>query len=103
MISIDSLFDLSHSIAGELLQMDQQPWEVLPHISEIIYALGEKLDPEIYDHPGDGIWIARDATVAPSAYLGGPVIVDCGAEIRHCAFVRGKLALLDPCPNGIFA
>ena len=26
----------------------------------------------------------------PSAYIGGPCIIDHGAEIRHCAFIRGS-------------
>ena len=30
------------------------------------------------------------ASVAPTAFLGGPLIVDEEAEIRHCAFIRGS-------------
>ena len=36
------------------------------------------------------IWVAKSATVAPTACLNGPCIVDEEAEIRHCAFVRGS-------------
>ncbi len=34
--------------------------------------------------------MAKSATVAPTACLNGPCIVDEEAEIRHCAFVRGS-------------
>ena len=36
------------------------------------------------------VWIAKSATVAPTAYLGAPLIIDEEAEIRHCAFIRGS-------------
>ena len=26
----------------------------------------------------------------PSGYIAGPCIIDSGAEIRHCAFIRGN-------------
>ena len=32
----------------------------------------------------------KSASVAPTAFLGGPLIVDEEAEIRHCAFIRGS-------------
>ena len=38
----------------------------------------------------ENVWIARSATVAPSACLKGPLIICHGAEIRHCAFIRGS-------------
>ena len=39
---------------------------------------------------GEDVWIARTATVAPTASINGPCIVCDGAEVRHCAFVRGS-------------
>ena len=34
--------------------------------------------------------MAKNAVVASTAHLGGPLIVDEEAEIRHCAFIRGS-------------
>ncbi len=34
--------------------------------------------------------MAKSATVAPTAFLNGPLIIDEDAEIRHCAFIRGN-------------
>ena len=48
------------------------------------------MDPEKFEQRGEDIWIAKSATVAPSACLNGPLIIDEDAEIRHCAFIRGS-------------
>lgn len=90
MIEIKDLLDLSKTIAAELFEGKTYPWEVLDEIKPFILKLGETLDPEEYDHPAEGIWIAKDAKVFPSAYIGAPCIIDHEAEIRHCAFIRGS-------------
>ena len=36
------------------------------------------------------MWIAKDAKVAPTAFINGPAIIGKGAEVRHCAFIRGN-------------
>ena len=87
---ITKLFDVSQTIAHELLDGCEYPWEVLPRISEYIIELGSRLPQELYEKRGDNIWIAKSAKIAPTACLNGPLIVDEGAEIRHCAFVRGS-------------
>ena len=52
--------------------------------------LGKSLPADKFEKRGEDIWIAKSATVAPTACLNGPLIVDEEAEIRHCAFVRGN-------------
>lgn len=90
MVEIKELFDLEKTIAAELFAGKTYPWEVLPEIKDFILKLGETLDQTEYDHPSDGVWIAKDAAVFPSAYIGSPCIIDHGAEIRQCAFIRGS-------------
>lgn len=85
-----NLFDYSKTIAKPLLEKVEYPWEALPRIKDFIIELGKTLDPEIYEQRGENIWVAKSATVYPSAYLGGPLIVCENAEIRHCAFIRGS-------------
>ena len=89
-LEIRNLFDLTHTIAAALFDGKTYPWEVLKDIKPFILALGATLDEAAFDHPAEDIWIAKDAKVAPTACLNGPLIVDSGAEIRHCAFVRGS-------------
>ncbi len=87
---ISHLYDLTKTIAGEYLAQFEYPWEALAGISDFILELGPKLDPERFEQKAKNIWIAKSATVAESACLNGPLIIDEEAEIRHCAFVRGS-------------
>lgn len=85
-----NLFDLSHSLAGQAIGGYRFPWEVLPHISDIILAIGAALSPEEYDVRKGNIWIAKDAKIAPSATITGPCIIGKGAEVRVSAYIRGS-------------
>ena len=87
---IENLFDLNETIAADLFEGCTYPWEVLPRISGFIKELGEKLDPEEYEKKGEDVWIAKSATVFPTAYIHGPAIIGKNAEVRHCAFIRGN-------------
>ena len=89
-IEINHLFDLSHTIARELFERKRYPFEILPEISDFIVKLGNMLSEDLFEKRGENIWVAKSATVAPTAYLNGPLIIDEGAEIRHCAFIRGS-------------
>ena len=88
--AIAALYTLEETIAGELFEGLTYPWEALPKIKDFIIALGERLPEEKYERREGNIWIARSAKVFPSAYIGGPAIIDEEAEIRHCAFIRGS-------------
>ncbi len=87
-ICIEKLYDLKETIAKELFEGKTYPWEVLPLIHDYILKVGPTLNPEEYNQIGDDVWIAKSATVAPTAYIHGPCIIDKDAEIRHCAFIR---------------
>lgn len=90
MLEITELLDLTKTIAAPLFVGRTYPWEVLPELKEFIIELGKTLPEDEYEQRADNVWVARDATVFPSAYLGAPCIIDHGAEIRHCAFIRGS-------------
>lgn len=87
---VKGLFDTSHTIAAKIFVGDAYPWELLDKIKDHIIELGKHLDPALYDDRGNGVYIAKDAIIAPSACINGPCIIDSGAEIRHCAFIRGS-------------
>ena len=88
--TIENMLDLNETIAKELFEGKTYPWEVLPEIGTFIKKLGESLDPEEYERRGEDVWIARTASVAPTAYINGPAIIGKNAEVRHCAFIRGN-------------
>lgn len=87
---IKELYTLEETIAKDIFLGVTYPWEVLSRIKDFIVALGETLPEEKYERREGNIWIARSAKVFPSAYIGGPAIIDEEAEIRHCAFIRGS-------------
>ena len=87
---ITNMYDLSKTIAADLFKGATYPWEVLPRIGAFIIALGETLDEEKFFRRGENIWVAKSAKIATTASLNGPLIIDEGAEIRHCAFIRGN-------------
>lgn len=87
---ISNMYTLSETIAAGLFEGAEYPWEVLPKIHDFILELGKSLPADKFEKRGEDIWIAKSATVAPTACLNGPLIVDEETEIRHCAFVRGN-------------
>lgn len=87
---VNELYDLSHSVMGAFLAQFTYPWEALPRIKEEIERLGAALPKEQFEEVSPKVWVHKSARVAPTAYLGAPCIVDEGAEVRHCAFVRGS-------------
>jgi hypothetical protein len=91
--SVNNLLDLSKTIAKELFDDVIFPWEVLPNIKEFIIKLGAVLDQNKFDNPQENVWIAKTANRYDTAYLSGPCIIDEGAEVRHCAFIRGSVII----------
>ncbi len=89
-MEISELYTLEETIAKDLFRDAVYPWEVLPGIGAFIMALGRTLPEDRYERRGDDVWIAKSATVYPSACINGPAIIDEEAEIRHCAFIRGN-------------
>ena len=89
-IRISALFEGGHSIAEPLLARFEYPWEVLPEISDFIKEIGKTLPAEEYTLIGENVWVAKDAKIAPTACISGPCIIDSGAEVRHCAYIRGS-------------
>ncbi len=87
---ISSLYTLSETIAADLFAGLTYPWEALPKIGGFICELGKTLDPEKYEQREENVWIAKNAKVAPTAFIHGPAIIDEEAQIRHCAFLRGN-------------
>ena len=90
MLKTEELLDLTKTIAAPLFEGKHYPWEVLADISDFIIELGKTLPEKEFEMRGENVWVARDAKVFESAYIGGPCIIDHGAQVRHCAFIRGS-------------
>ena len=100
MVTINDLFDLTHTQAGEYLKQFTYPWEALAGIGDFILELGARLDREEYEERAEHVWVHKSAKVFPSAYLGAPCIIGPGTEVRHCAFIRGNALVGAGCVVG---
>ncbi len=87
---IKNLYNLKETIAKDLFEGAEYPWEILPKIGDFIKELGSTLSEEEYEKRGENIWVAKSAKVAPTAFINGPAIIGKEAEVRHCAFIRGN-------------
>ncbi|MCQ2541642.1 MAG: UDP-N-acetylglucosamine pyrophosphorylase [Lachnospiraceae bacterium] len=99
-LKVTELYEEGHTLAWPYLAKVTYPWEILASIKDIILEIGKNLDPEIYDNPVDGVWVAKSAKVFPTAYLGSPCIIGENTEVRHGAFIRGNALVGNGCVVG---
>lgn len=84
------LFDLRHTIAGELLCGCEYPHEALPRIADFIKNnIIPSLDGS-YREIAEGVYAAEDAKIWDGVTIVGPTVIGHGAEIRPGAFIRGN-------------
>lgn len=88
----EDLFLENASIAYSFIKEYEYPYMVLPDLKEYILKLGKDLSSE-YVEVKEHVWVHKTAKIASSAYLVGPCIIDEGAEVRHCAFIRGSVII----------
>jgi len=99
-MTIQELYDTQKTIAGKYLDRYTYPWEVFPHIGEIVKELGLGLPKEEYGRLGEDIWVHKTVSVPPTATLKGPAIFCRNVEIRSGAFVRGNVLVGEGCVVG---
>ena len=100
MYSTKDLYEEGHSLASSYIHSFTYPWEALSGIKNLILEIGATLSPDEYDNPKEGVWIHKEASVMPSAYIGSPCIIGKGTEVRHCAFIRGSALVGENCVVG---
>ena len=100
MYTIKDMYDLTETIAAELFEGKTYPWEVLADIGDFIIKLGATLSLDEFKHPTEDVWIHKLVTVAETATLNGPLIIDADTEVRPGAFVRGKVIVGKNCVVG---
>lgn len=94
------LYDLSHTLAKELLEKCEYPWLALPEIKEYVKKLIATLPSDEYDAPSEDVRISKSAKVAPNATICGPAIIGAGTEVRPGAFIRGSVIVGEGCVVG---
>lgn len=86
----EELININETIAKDLFIRIDNPWEVLPLISNYILEIISFISDE-YIKYDDNVYIHKDAKVSDNACILGPTIICKGAEIRHCAYIRGNV------------
>lgn len=94
------LFEPDHTLAWPYLSEKEYPWELIPDVKSIILEIGKTLAPTVYDNPSEGVWIAKSAVIAPTAFIGAPAIIGPQTEVRHGAFIRGSALIGEGCVVG---
>ncbi len=100
MLTVQTLFDLEHTIAAEYLSRFFYPWQGLKGLKDAILSLGRNLPREEYMELGADIWVHHTAQIAPTASINGPAIIGPYTEIRHCAYIRGSALIGEHCVVG---
>ncbi|MDD5791386.1 MAG: UDP-N-acetylglucosamine pyrophosphorylase [Erysipelotrichaceae bacterium] len=99
MLKTADLFDLNHTLAKDYLQEYEYPWEALKGIRNLIIELQKSLGDE-YVETSPQVFVHKEATIFPTAYLGAPCIIGKGTEVRHGAFIRGSALVGENCVVG---
>lgn len=99
MMTIQNLYDLSHTLAAHYLSGFTYPWQALKGISDMILALGPTLSAD-FIQISEHVWVHKTARIAPTACLGAPCIIGANTEVRHCAFIRGSALVGENCVVG---
>jgi len=85
------LFDVTRTRVASLFEVVEKPWEAVGVLVAYLSSLGDMLPRTEFEQIAPRVWAARDAKIAASASLSGPCVIDHGAEVRHCAFIRGSV------------
>lgn len=90
-ITIQGLYSLEHTLAKDYLSQFTYPWEALAGIGDFVRELGKTLDPEVYEEVKPQVWVAKSASIAPTATLNAPCVIGPNTEVRPGAFLRGNI------------
>lgn len=98
---VSCLFEcLEETLAQDLLEKVEYPWEALGQIGDFIAKLGPTLPSEEYEEREGQVWIARTAKVYPNTTIIGPTIIGPDTEVRPGAFIRGNALVGSGCVVG---
>lgn len=97
--SWSDLFDIDHCPAPTAFRASTTPWNPLVRITDIVRAVISER-PGFYTDVGPDVWAGNGTTVAATASVVGPAVFGADCEIRHAAFVRGRVLAGDGCIIG---
>ena len=90
----DEMFDLSHTIAGDIFEGCEYVYEALTKIKDECIRLSKTLGDD-YTEISEGVFVACDAKIAENATILPPTIIGHGTEVRPGAYIRGSVIIGD--------
>ncbi len=99
-MKIIDLFDLNHTIVKDYLLKYSYPWEILPHINNIIITIGKSLSKDEYKEISPNIWIHNTVEIYPTDCILSPTIIGANTKVRHSAYIRGNVIIGNNCVIG---
>ena len=94
---VSSNLSLDRTLAKNLILKNNFPHDALIYLEKTVWLLGKNLDRSIYEEISEGVWVAKNSTVSPSASITAPCIIGENTNIRHCAYIRGAVIIGDWC------
>lgn len=95
----ENMLSLEHTIAKELFDKVENPWDVLPKIKEYIFELINNLD-DCYIKYDENVYIHNTCKLAKNITIEGPTIIGPNTEIRPGAYIRGNAIIGANCVIG---
>ena len=95
----NNILNLDSTIAKELFEKCNYPWEVLPLIKQYILELIPNLGSD-YEEIRENVYVHKTSKISESACILGPTIIGKNTEIRYSAYVRGSVIIGDNCVIG---
>lgn len=98
-IKTSELFDCEIPFLKNVFNKSEYPWEILPQIKEIVKSLVES-GIEGYTEIEKGVLVGEGVKIAKTATIEPPAIIGKGTELRPGAYIRGNVIIGEDCVIG---
>ena len=95
----NELLNLDATIAKDLFERVEHPWEVLPLIKNYILEIIPNLGSE-FKEISENVFVHESVKIADTAVINGPTIICKDTEVRPGAFIRGSVIVGEKCVVG---
>ena len=88
----ENMLNMNATIARNLFDRVDYPWEVLPLINDYILEIIPTLDSDYIKLKND-VYVHKTVKIEEGAYINGPTIICENSVIRHNAYIRGSVII----------
>ena len=99
LVETKDLFECHIPFLKEVFEQSQYPWQILPQIKEICAKLVQNGIPG-YTEIEPGVLVGEGVKIAKTATIEAPAIIGPNTELRPGAFIRGNVIIGEKCVIG---